>query len=325
VTSLPPEFHSSATQLISAWRMMVLIRHFENLVGRMSQKGDFKTPIHLGVGQEAIAVAVADSIDASDRVFGNHRSHGHYLALGGSPKDLFAEILGRVTGCSRGRGGSMHITAPKVGFMGSMPIVAGTIPVAVGAALGLRNSGAIAVAFFGDGATEEGVFHESLNIAAKMQLPILFVCENNEFSSHLHIDERQPDRSLTRFAEANRISHEVIDGNNYITSYDLLNVVVTSMRDTGKPFFVEAKTYRLLGHVGAEEDTFIGLHRVNDLEKWKGRDPIKLLGNILEENALLPFLHQEDMSIAIQKDLEKLYDQAFRDPWPEDLFRYEIQ
>lgn len=258
-------------------QLMVLIRKTELLLAEKASNNEFKTPIHLGIGQEAIAVGISENLKKTDFIFGNHRSHAHYLAIGGSLFELFSEILGKKSGCSGGKGGSMHITSPENGFIGSMPIVGGTIPIALGAALTARNQGMekIAVTYFGDGAVEEGVFHESLNIASIMELPILFVCENNLFSSHLHISERQPDQNISRFAQANLINSIQVDGNNISEVQNETAKLITNIRTTGKPGFVEAFTYRLYGHVGFDQDINVGLNRKTDLIAWNDKDPIR--------------------------------------------------
>ncbi|NBX02496.1 MAG: thiamine pyrophosphate-dependent dehydrogenase E1 component subunit alpha [Alphaproteobacteria bacterium] len=178
--------------LVNALQAMVRIRLAEEEIANMAISGLAKCPVHLAIGQEAVAVGVAANLRKTDRAFGNHRSHSHYLAMGGSERKLFAEVLGKYTGCSHGFGGSMHLFAQEVGFYGSVPIVAGTVPLAVGAAMAAKfdGKGDVALAFFGDGACEEGVVHECLNMSASMQLPMIFVVENNLFSSHLDINLR---------------------------------------------------------------------------------------------------------------------------------------
>src|SRR5262249_7709747 len=156
-------------------------------------RGELKTPCHLYIGQEAIAAGVCAALEPSDYVWGGHRSHGHYLAKGGDLRALMAELFGKVTGWSRGRGGSVHLVAAGIGILGTVPLVAATIPLAVGGALAakLRGEQRVSVAFFGDGATEEGHFHESLNLAAVYRLPVIFVCENNFYASHMSLLERR--------------------------------------------------------------------------------------------------------------------------------------
>lgn len=269
--------------LLDKYKQLLLIRHVELSIGRESKKGTFRTPVHLAIGQEAIAVGVSSFLRNDDHVFGNHRSHAHYLSLGCSPQALISEILGKQSGCSGGKGGSMHIKGRDNGFMGSMPIVAGTISIAVGAALALEREGEqISVSYFGDGASEEGAFHESLNFAAKFNAPILFVCENNLFSSHMHIDERQNSTSISRFAESAGIKNYQVDGNDLIEITECAKDAIGYVRKMRKPAFIEAHTYRIYSHVGFDADLDVGKNRMEDLEKWSTRDPIDLLKRLIE-------------------------------------------
>jgi pyruvate dehydrogenase E1 component alpha subunit len=279
----------------------------------------------LSIGQESVAVIISEIIRQGDLVFGNHRSHAHFLALGGSPYSLFSEVLGKESGCSGGRGGSMHITSPQNGFVGSMPIVGGTIPIAAGAALQLRRTGRnlISVVFFGDGATEEGVFHETLNLASKFDLPILFVCENNSFSSHLHIDERQVNRNLSRFAEAHEIEHSTLDGNDYLVDLNLTQKAAEKVRQ-GRPYFLEFLTYRWMGHVGHFEDLDIGKDRERDLEIWKDKDQLKKIRQILVECGVLTHEALDNLESETTIEIQDSYKNAFNSKWPENIYKYEI-
>jgi pyruvate dehydrogenase E1 component alpha subunit len=278
--------------LIDQLRQMIVIRKAEEKIADMITAGKIVCPCHLAVGQEAVGVAVAAVSRKTDRAFGAHRSHGHFLALNEDLDTLFAEVLGKQTGCSHGMGGSMHIIDKSVGFFGSVPIVGATIPIATGAGLAAKmdGNGDIAVSYFGDGACEEGVFHESLNMAASMNLPVLYVCENNLFSSHLHISLRQPTNSTARFAEAHCIDYAVVDGNDVASMTKTLKAATDKMRETNRPFFLEAVTYRWRGHVGPREDIDVGVKRDHDLNLWKKRDPIGRLvsamiaANIMNEN-----------------------------------------
>jgi pyruvate dehydrogenase E1 component alpha subunit len=265
-------------------RDMVRIRVAEEYVADLAESGEAKCPCHLGIGQEAVAVGVSAHLKPSDRVFGAHRSHSHYLALGGSLDGLFAEVLGKETGSSRGMGGSMHLYAPDVGFQGSVPIVGATIPIATGAALAAKmdGKGAVAVSYFGDGAAEEGVLHESLNMAAVMALPILFVCENNLFSSHLDIHLRQPENRVSRYADAHDIPMRLVDGNDVVAVADAAAELIERARRGEGPGFLEAVTYRWRGHVGPKEDIDVGVRRRPDeLAAWKKRDPVRRLADAL--------------------------------------------
>lgn len=266
-------------RLVAQLEQMLLIRRAEEQVADLVVRGEAVCPCHLAIGQEACAVGVAAAFRKGDRAFGAHRSHGHYLALGGDVCGMFAEILGRATGCSGGMGGSMHLVAPERGLLGTVPIVSTTIPMAVGAGLAakLEGSDALAVAFFGDGATEEGVFHESMNLAATLKLPVIFACENNLFSSHLHISLRQPSDCLSRYALAHRVPYEVLDGNDVCAVSEAAVRAAARARGGEGPTFLEMVTYRWRGHVGASEDTDVGVKRGEELIHWKLRDPISRL------------------------------------------------
>lgn len=265
--------------LIDMLRKMVLIRKAEEKIGQHVESGKIQCPCHLGIGQEAVGTAVALLMRDTDRAFGAHRSHTHYLALNENTYTLFAEVLGKYDGCSHGMGGSMHIVDNAKGFKGSVPIVGATIPIATGAGLAAKmdKAGDIAISYFGDGACEEGVLHESLNMASVMNLPVLYVCENNLFSSHLHIDLRQPSNTTARFASAHQIKNATVDGNDVVGMYRLLQAEMNEMRETNSPFFLEAFTYRWRGHVGHREDNDVGVKRSDDLKAWKLRDPIQRL------------------------------------------------
>jgi TPP-dependent pyruvate/acetoin dehydrogenase alpha subunit len=300
-------------------RAMWLIRLAESEIADLIEAGLVKTPCHLGIGQEAIAVGTAALLRNSDRAFGTHRAHSQYLALGGKLEELFAEVLGRASGASKGLGGSMHLTAPGTAFRACVPIVAATIPIAVGAALAakLEGDGNIAVAYFGDGAVEEGVFHESLNLAAVLKLPIVFVCENNLFASHLDISERQPSDSVARFAEAHRIPSIVLDGNDVGAVYRAFSDLSLSARSGRGPGFVEAVTYRWRGHVGPNEDLDVGLRRkMDELLAWKMRDPIARLSAAL---CSLSTAHEKEiaqMVESLQATVSAASRYAKHAPWP---------
>ena len=301
---------------LEKYEKMYFIREIELSIGNRFNKKQFKTPIHLTIGQEAIAIAISSFLNKDDYIFGNHRSHGHYLASGGSPQNLISEILGKESGCSGGKGGSMHITAPETGFMGSMPIVAGTIPIAVGAGLSIpRELNQISVVYFGDGASEEGVFHESLNFASKFQVPILFVCENNFFSSHLHIDERQNSKVISRFAESHGILHSNVEGNDLPSLLEVAKKAILYVRSQKKPYFIEALTYRIFSHVGFEEDLDVGLNRVIDVASWKMKDPLILLKKYIQNNSSKEIdwtaIHEQ-----IKKRIEKMWEISESDSFP---------
>ncbi len=306
--------------LVDALRTMHQIRAAEETIGDMVTAGRIRCPCHLTIGQEAVPVGVMRHLNAGDRVFGAHRSHGHYLALGGSLDKLMAEIQGKDTGASRGMGGSMHLIDMERGLFGTVPIVGATIPITVGAGLAAQmdGGGAVAVSFFGDGATEEGGFHESLNLASVRQLPVFFVCENNFFSSHLHIGLRQPHDSVSRFAEAHRVPWQRVDGNDVVAVADAADRAVTAMRAGQGPQFLEVVTYRWRGHVGPRDDLDVGVRRSDDLHTWKLRDPIGRLAAALVASGVIGPEDSERMRADAQAEAQKAWDRADRDPFPAD-------
>ena len=310
----------SKVDQIQTLSMMLKIRIVENKLADMRKSGLIGGPVHLGAGQEAIAVGISKHLRKSDRIFSGHRSHAHLLALGTEPRKLFAEVLGKQSGLTKGMGGSMHLWDGPNGFYGSVPIVAGTVPLAVGAALAskLQGKGDISVAYFGDGAIEEGVVHESLNLARQLQVPILFVCENNLFSSHMHISQRQPLTSVARFAIANDIQSEVIDGNNIISVEESAQKLIQIARTDNLPVFIEAFTYRHYGHVDWREDIDVGVNRSpEDLKLWKSRDPIDRLETALLSNRFLDKDELEQMKLQISNQIDTDWELAMQDPQAE--------
>lgn len=257
---------------------MLLIRRAEEEIARMIESGEIRCPCHLSIGQEAVAAGVCAALRQEDTVWGGHRSHALYLARGGSLEAMLDEIHGLASGCSGGRGGSMHLFAPEQGILGTMPIVAATVPLAVGAAMAYRMRGErrVAVAFFGDGALEEGGVHESMNLAALYRLPVVFVCENNLYSSHMHWSERRVADNLDRAGEFHSVPGQRVDGNDVVAVYHASQAAVDRARAGGGPSFLECRTFRWRGHVGASHDTDVGVERRGELEEWRKRDPIEL-------------------------------------------------
>lgn len=298
---------------------MSLIRKAEQQLAIGRRDGHIGGPVHLGAGQEAVAVGVSASLCSSDMVFGAHRSHSHMLALGSSLRGLFAEVLGKDTGVSKGMGGSMHLWDQPRGFYGSVPIVAGTVPLAVGAALAakLKGTSDVAVAYLGDGAMEEGVVHESLNLARIYNLPILFVVENNLFASHMHISLRQPKDATSRFAEANAVPWRLVDGNDVVKVSNAASELIGDMRAGNGPGFLEAVTYRWYGHVDWREDIDVGVHRSEDeLENWRARDPIGRLRQAMIKADAWSDEKELNLSTALDLRVQTAWDQAVADPYP---------
>lgn len=314
--------------LLKTWiQKMLLIRMAEETIGDQVKAGVIKCPCHLAIGQEGVAVAVAEHLRPTDRLFGAHRSHAHYLSVGAPLDQLFYEVLGKEQGCSKGMGGSMHLYAEDYGLKGTVPIVAGTVSLAVGAAMAAKMDKKpeldIGVAFFGDGAMEEGSVHESLNLAQVYDLPVLFVVENNLFSSHMPIDERQPNNSVSRFAESANMVHALVDGNDVVQTSAVTKQLVENCRRGKGPAFLEAVTYRWRGHVGPSEDVDVGLRRKDDLEQWKMRDPIRRLSDAMIEKGWLSEGELSDLRGGVENVVSQSWEKSLTTgsyPEPSKLF-----
>ena len=304
------------------YRTMLRIRVCEeSLVGPINN-GDVKCPCHLYSGQEAVAAGVCAALDEKDYIFGNHRSHGHYLSKGGRMQELIAEIYGKETGCSRGRGGSMHLTAMDIGVLGSAPIVAGTISLAVGAALAsrIRKEKKVTVSFFGDGSTGEGVLYESLNFSALHKLPIIFVCENNFYSTHLPIRECRPNENISKVGDMFCLTSYRIDGNDVLRVYETSKKAVDLCKQGKGPVFIECTTYRLRGHVGADDNvqgTHTDIRPKEEIEKWKKKDPVKKFEKVLIKNKILTVDDIKVIKQKVEKEVDAAYVFANNSPYPE--------
>jgi TPP-dependent pyruvate/acetoin dehydrogenase alpha subunit len=294
------------------YRTMLRIRLCEESLVDPILRGEIRTPCHLCSGQEAIAVGVCACLGEKDYIFGNHRSHGHFLAKGGDLKAMMAEVYCREGGCSRGRGGSMHLIDAKRGMMGSAPIVAGTISLAVGTALAssIRQDGRVTVSFFGDGATGEGVLYEALNFSALRKLPILFVCENNYYATHMPIRECRVSQEIHKIAEPFLIENHRSDGNDVLEVYERCKKAVEKCRRGEGPIFLEFSTYRLRGHVGPD-DNIQGSHTdirpEAELAEWRRRDPLQNMENYLLENGLVDFDALRKIKDEINEEITEAY------------------
>jgi len=255
---------------------MKRIRLVEEFLADQYSDQEIRCPMHLCIGQEAIAAGVCHSLEARDLVYSNHRAHGHYLAKGGSMDEMFAELYGRETGCCGGRGGSMHLIDLEAGFMGATPVVGGTIPLAVGTAwaCSLLQTGQVTAVFFGDGCFEEGVMHESLNFAALHKLPIIFVCENNTLSVYTRCEDRQPDRPIYRVAEAHGLTSSASNGNDVREVLKLSSDAIDRARSGQGPQFLEFSTYRWREHCGPLFDNELGYRTPEEVDFGTADCPI---------------------------------------------------
>lgn len=282
----------SRSTLRKLYRMMIRIRLCEESLVTPIINGEVKCPVHLYSGEEAVAAGLCSALRKKDYIFGTHRSHGHYLAKGGDMREMMSEIFCKETGCSRGRGGSMHLVDPENGILGTAPIVAGTVSLALGAALAssIRKDKRVTISFFGDGATGEGVLYESINFAALKRLPIIFACENNLYSTHMSIDECRLRNNIYETGRSFCIKSIRTDGNDVLRVFDAAHSAVKACRKGEGPVFMEFMTYRLRGHVGPD-DNIQGKHTdirpPEEVEKWRKKDPIKKLERFLLQKQVM--------------------------------------
>lgn len=284
---------------------MLRIRRVEEAIADRYAEQEIRCPTHLCIGQEAIAVGVCDVLERTDKVFSNHRAHGHYLAKGGDLVSMIAELYGRTIGCCGGRGGSMHLIDLDAGFMGATPIVGGTIPIAVGTAWAstLHKRSEVTVVFFGDGCFEEGVMHESLNFAALHKLPIIFVCENNDFSVYTPLKLRQPQRPIHNIAAAHGLTSAVGDGNDVDLVRALAKQAVSAARAGCGPQFLELRTFRWREHCGPNFDHELNYRAAEDIKAGIADCPIEryktLIGKQGEDVELLAAKLENELSLEI--------------------------
>ncbi len=299
---------------------MLRIRLVEERIADLYPEQEMRCPVHLCIGQEAVAVGICSALARDDYALSGHRAHGHYLAKGGDLKALLAELYGRSTGCAGGKGGSMHLVDLSCGFLGATSIVASTIPVAVGAALGAARLGQrrVATVFFGDGAVEEGVFHESLNFAALARLPVIFVCENNHFSVYSPLSVRQPaERRIASLARGHGIEAHQANGNDFVDVYRLALCAVEKARGGGGPTFLELKTYRWREHCGCEYDDQLGYRDEREAAEWRRRCPIDALERWLLAEGHIPPLERPAMAVRIRAEIDAAVAFARSSPFPD--------
>jgi pyruvate dehydrogenase E1 component alpha subunit len=299
---------------------MLRIRMVEEAIADLYAQQDIRCPIHLCIGQEAVAVGVCAALAADDYVLSGHRSHGHYLAKGGNLPAMLAEFYGKATGCCQGKGGSMHLVDLAAGFLGAVPIVGSTMPIAVGTALAsvMRGEARVTAVFFGEGATEEGVFHESLNFAALQKLPVVFVCENNLYSVYSPLAVRQPaGREVVALARGHGVGSAQGDGNNVVEVYRLARQAIHWARSAAGPVFLEFKTYRWREHCGPHYDHDLGYRSMGEFEAWQQRCPLATCEAwLLREHILTP----EDtarMRQEVEVEIQAAVVYAQDSPFPE--------
>jgi pyruvate dehydrogenase E1 component alpha subunit len=311
--------------LLSLFSSMLRIRLVEEAIAEYYPEQEMRCPVHLSIGQEAVAVGVCANLSAMDYVLSNHRSHDHFLAKGGNLNAMIAEILGKKDGCTRGKGGSMHLIDLKAGFLGAVPIVGSTIPIAAGVALGtlMKGEKKITTVFFGDGTIEEGVFHEALNFAALKKLPLLFVCENNLYSVYSPLSVRQPaNRQIISIARGHGIQCFKGDGNDVLEVYRLTKNAVNTIIQNGGPVFLEFSTYRWREHCGPNYDNTIGYRTEKEFLLWKEQCPIERFKHYVIQNEIIDSDLIEKISKKIKKEIKTAIETAKKSEFPdkEELF-----
>lgn len=299
---------------------MLRIRLVEERIAELYPEQQMRCPVHLSVGQEAVAVGVCAALQPDDYALSTHRSHAHYLAKGGDLKAMLAELYGKATGCCRGKGGSMHLIDRSVGFLGAVPIVGSTIPIGVGAAFGalLRKERRVTIVFLGDGATEEGVFHEAVNFAVLKKLPVVFVCENNFFSVYSSLDVRQPGtREIHELAQGYGLDSRAGDGNDVEAIHGLTQTAVERARSGAGPAFLEFKTYRWREHCGPHYDNHVGYRSEQEFESWKARCPVAGLKRRLLERSLVSQDDLDTIESALNAEIDEAVAFAKASPFPD--------
>lgn len=295
------------------------VRMVEEAIGDRYKHQQMRCPVHLSIGQEASAVGACAALRPDDQVMSGHRSHAHYLAKGGDLSAMIAELHGKLTGCCRGRGGSMHLVDLRAGFVGSVPIVGSTIPIAVGLAFAnhLLNSDRVSVAFLGEAATEEGVFHESANFASLHRLPVVFVCENNLYSVYSPMQVRQPaHREVFQQAIGHGIKAWPLDGNDPLAVHDAMTEAVAHARSRQGPVFLELKTYRWREHCGPNFDNHIGYRTEGEYLAWLDRDPIANYERWLEREGIADPKRIAAFQAKVKSEIEAAFAAAHAAPAP---------
>ena len=295
---------------------MLEIRRFEEHVAKEVFDGNIFGFAHSYIGQEAVATGVCSHLTKKDRIVSNHRGHGHCIAKGADINRMMAEIYGKKTGCCKGKGGSMHIADFSVGMLGADGIVGAGLPISTGAACAAMLEGEknVVVVFFGDGACNEGEFHESLNLAGIWKLPLLFVCENNGYGVNTPAEYAMSARDITRIPEAYHIANQAVDGNDVEAVYTAAGEAIASLRRGEGPYFLECKTYRWYKHFLSKE--LEDLRPEDEVQAWKERCPVKTYETVLDERGYLTPARLKSIQGKTQKKIEEAYDFALASPYP---------
>jgi TPP-dependent pyruvate/acetoin dehydrogenase alpha subunit len=300
--------------VLDLYRRMLVIRGIEDRVQSLFLRGEIYGTTHLYSGQEAVAVGFASALLPEDRIACTYRGHGHLLAMGTDPEALLAELLGRETGVNGGRAGSMNVVDPDHGVLGCYGIVGGSIAAATGAALSLRGTGAIAVAYFGDGATNQAYFFECLNFAKVLELPVVFVCENNGYGEYTPFEAVTAGGIVPRVA-ALELPTTQVDGMDVRAVHESATAVVGRVRETGQPEFVEALTYRFVGHSRSDPGAY---RPEGELEEWRLRDPLVIASRLLVDELGVTEDAVAEVEREVEADLGRIQEQALAAPFPRE-------
>lgn len=306
---------SSTFTTARAYELLYKARRADEVLGEAVKSGRVPLPVHLSIGQEAVSVGACLALNQKDIVFGTYRGHALYIAKGGNLKKMFAELYGKVTGCAEGKGGSMHLVDSNAGVMGMSAIVGTGIPNATGYALAMQyqKKKNIVVNFFGDGATEEGAFHESLNFAAIKKLPIIYICENNSYAISTHVSIRQPRVTIADRAKSYGITTKVIEGNDTRAIFEEVTKARKEiLQKNSGPIFLECMTYRWRQHLGPHEDFGPGGRDRKEAEAWIKKDDVKRIGDLLAVKT------RETIEKAVEKEIKAAILFAEKSPYPKE-------
>jgi len=303
--------------LLTMYERMVRIRKFEEKASELFAKGLLPGFIHTYVGQEATAVGVCAALKPDDLVTSTHRGHGHVIAKGGEPQYMMAELYGKETGYCKGKGGSMHIADPDKGILGANGIVGGGLPIATGAGLSvkLRNSNQVVACFFGDGASNQGTFHESINMASLWKLPVVYVCENNLYGEFTPQKRHQAITDISQRATAYGIPGVTVDGMDVVAVYEATQEAIKRARAGNGPTLIEAKTYRFHGHFEGDPQLY---RDQAEVQKWMERDPIPSFEKQLLESKVLTEEDLRKIREAVQREIDEAVKFAENSPYPAD-------
>jgi pyruvate dehydrogenase E1 component alpha subunit len=304
------------TLLLEMYRKMVAVRVFEETAADLFLKGQLPGFLHSYIGEEAVAAGVCAHLSPQDMITSTHRGHGHAVAKGARLDMMMAELFAKKTGYCHGKGGSMHIADLDLGILGANGIVGGGVPIATGAGLALKLKGGdrVTVAFFGDGGSNTGAFHEGVNMAAVWSLPVVFVCENNQYAESTPREVHQRIKNVAQRAMAYDIPGVVADGMDVFDVYQKSGEAIDRARTGGGPTLVEAKTYRFMGHYVGDPQTY---RSKDEVEQWKKRDPIVMFRKRVTEEGKIPLAELDAIDASIKREMEQAVEFARQSPEPE--------